>query len=236
MGTSKGGRIKLYHEWVWVPGKSGRYTCIRCLMGSKVRPLVGCKPVSQGFLGWVNKVRSLGHLLVVTRGSEVPLLSYCKLCGKYAERAGQGLNEGCYGEPKNKNARYKLKKMVGGKHPDGGARLGEVVGKAFWEAVAAGSGGNVFRPKEGLLSWDAGVVQGRASDSGNVNVLLCGPCGVGTSGSSGGGVWGVGTGPCGAGASGSGVREPCGAGASGSGGDVFSGDEEVADLWWGDCT
>jgi hypothetical protein len=248
------GRGKLYHEWVWVPGKNGRSTCIRCLMGSKVRPVAGCKPIMKGFFGWVSKVRALGHVLAVTRGKEVPLLSYCKLCGKYAERTGQGFNEGCFGKPKNKNAKHKLKKMSDGKHPDGGGLLGEVVGKQFWAAVEAGEvgGGTVFRPKVGVLSWDAGVVQGVASGSGG-NFLLCEPCGAGASGSgSSGAGYAFGGEPCGVGGtSGSGWAEPCGAGASGSGssgapweviedsgagdGGVCSGDEEVAALWWEDC-
>ncbi len=123
------------------------------------------------------------------------------------------------------------------------------MGRGFWDAVAAGDGGSVFRPKVGLLSWDAGVVQGVASGSGLENFLLCEPCGVDTSGLVGSALGGV-SGPCGAGgASGSGGGEPCGAGASGSGrvpweglasgtgvgGEVYSGDEEVADLWWRDC-
>jgi hypothetical protein len=236
-GVGVRGQGSVHHEWVWVRGR--RFTCIKCLMGSRVRPVGGCKPVSNGFLGWVRRVRDLGHVLVVTRGSEVPLLSYCKLCGKYAERTGQGLNEGCFGKPKNKNAKYKLKKMMEGKHPDGGGLLGDVVGRHFWAAVDAGvcGGGTVFRPKVGGLSWDAGVVQSVASDSSG-NFLVCEPCGVGEVG--GGEPCGVGTsgsggpGPCGAGASGSGEAVPWEDVASGTGGDVLSGDEEVAALWW-DC-
>ncbi len=200
----------------------------------------------KGFLGWEGKVQALGHVLAVTRGSEVPLLSYCKVCERYAERTGQGLSTECYGKPGNKNAKRKLKRMLDGKHPKDNVRLGEELGTSFWEAISAGAevGGTVFRPKVGELSWDADV-QGGASDSIG-NVLLCEPCGAGASGI--GSVWGDGGEPCGVGDTsgpGGGLVGPCGAdasgpvggepweagGASGSG-DVLSGDEEVAALWW----
>ncbi len=109
--------------------------------------------------------------------------------------------------------------------------MGEEVGKEFWEAVREGvvngGGGRVGRVREGVLPLDAGGVQGGASGSSD-NIFVCEPCGAGASGSG-----GVVAGPCGAGASGLGAGEPWEvAGASGSG-DVCTGDEEVAALWWG---
>jgi uncharacterized protein YidB (DUF937 family) len=77
--------------------------------------------------------------------------------------------------------------------------------------------GGLFRPKVGMLPWDAGGVQGASGGLGNffANVVV-GPCGPVPSGS--GGVQRL-VELCGAGASGSrgnsfvGSGEPCGAGA-----------------------
>ena len=177
------------------------------------RKVWGCRPLGEGFCGWRRGVEERGHSLVVTRGEEVPLLSYCLLCGKYAERTGQGLKEGCKGKPKNKMARFRLKKMMEGKHPEDGRCLGNRVAGGVLGGSVGSHGGVAGGHGSGEgLPWDAGGVQGCASGSGNVLAFL-GPCGAGASGPDGF----LGLGPCGAGASGPGsVARPCGASASGS--------------------
>ena len=182
--------------------------------------------MGEGFSGWLRLVEERGHSLVVTRGEEVPLLSYCLLCGKYAEKAGQGLKEGCKGKPKNKMAKYRLKRMTEGKHPEVDRKLGGRVPGKVWESTVgplgkwSGGGGECVAGgvvKEfGMagLPWDAGSVQGGASGSGNLLFFLE-PCGAGASGSDSFCRFFE---PCGAGASGSGGGTgsgPCGAGASG---------------------
>jgi hypothetical protein len=192
-------------------------------------------------------VEGLGHSLVVTSGDEVPLLSYCLTCGRYAEKTGQGLRIGCEGEPKNKMGKFRLKRMMDGKHPEDDRRLGGVVPGRVWRAGGLLKGDG--------LPWDVGDVQGASGSSGNF--LAVGPCGAVASGSVVVGVEPCGAvasgshrgervgGPCGAGASGFRVLAgPCGAGASGSGGvwpwepdglgpTVRPEEEEVAAEWWG---
>ncbi len=91
--------------------------------------------MGEGFHGWLGQVEKLGRSLVVTRGEEVPLLSYCLLCGKYAEKTGQGLKEVCGGKPSSKMAKHRLKRMMVGKHPEVGRKLGDRVPGKVWKGT-----------------------------------------------------------------------------------------------------
>ncbi len=72
----------------------------------------------------------------------------------------------CNGQPLNKMARHRLKKILGGRHPKTDMRFGKVLGAELWKYVDGsgyGSGllggrGSVVRG--GGLPWDAGGVLG----------------------------------------------------------------------------
>jgi hypothetical protein len=131
------------HTWEWNP-ISRRFRCTLCLVTVASKHgrarAKWCMGRPRGAAGTLAYFASMGHLLRQIRGDRgVVLYTFCAWCGCYASGKGVNLNKQCRKEASGQRAR--LKKLLEGKHPTNGVRIGEVVvldPTLYLDEVAAG--------------------------------------------------------------------------------------------------
>jgi hypothetical protein len=120
-------RVKRQHTLEWDEDQE-KFRCTSCLASTKntygKQWKKKCVPLTPEMRGHILGFWANGHLLRAIRGKKGnQLMVFCIKCGRYASGKGDKLNQLCPGQP---GRRATLNRLLEGRHPEKGHRLGEV--------------------------------------------------------------------------------------------------------------